>query len=82
MRFLDDGCRNLESFEIDALRWEIVGNSKVDSIERSRLLERLIGRSGEAGNRTKGSRILEHCDDDLLRIAAENLSTASTSTGL
>ena len=39
--------QGLKSPEIDALRWEIIGNSKVDSIERSRLLERLIGRSGE-----------------------------------
>ena len=74
--------QGLKSPEIDALRWEIIGNSKVDSIERSRLLERLIGRSGEPEIAQKVREFLEHCDDDLLRIAAENLSTASTELGL
>ena len=74
--------QGLKSLEIDALRWEIIGNSKVDSIERSRLLERLIGRSGEPEIAQKVREFLEHCDDDLLRIAAENLSTASTELGL
>ena len=71
-----------KSPEIDALRWELIGNPSVKSIERSRLLERLIGRCGEVEIAQKARDFLQQCDDDLLRIAAENLSTASTELGL
>jgi len=68
--------------EIDALRWNILRNDSVDVIERARLLERLIGRCGEPEIAKENSLFLAECSDDLLRISAENLSTASTELGL
>ncbi|MDA9166353.1 hypothetical protein N9O16_02555 [Candidatus Poseidoniaceae archaeon] len=68
--------------EIDSLRWEIIRNDSVDVIERARLLERLIGRCGEVEIAEENRRFLDECTDELLRISAENLSTASTELGL
>ena len=73
---------NNENQEIDALRWEIIRNDSVDVIERARLLERLIGRCGEVEIAEENRRFLDECTDELLRISAENLSTASTELGL
>jgi HEAT repeat protein len=71
-----------KSQEIDALRWKIVRDNSVDVIERARLLERLIGRCGEVEIAEENRRFLDECTDELLRISAENLSTASTELGL
>lgn len=68
--------------EIDAMRWEIIGSDDVEVIERSRLLERLIGRCGEEEIAAQNRLFLEQCTDDLLRVTAENLSTASAELGL
>ena len=67
---------------IDALRWNIIRNESVDVIERARLLERLIGRCGEVQIAEENRLFLAECSDDLLRITAENLSTASTELGI
>jgi hypothetical protein len=71
-----------KSNEIDALRWNIIRDDSVDVIERARLLERLIGRCGEPEIAEENRRFLIECNDELLRISAENLSTASTELGL
>ncbi len=71
-----------KSEEIDALRWSIIRDESVDVIERARLLERLIGRCGEVEIAEENRRFLSECNDELLRISAENLSTASTELGL
>ncbi|MBT6254772.1 MAG: HEAT repeat domain-containing protein [Euryarchaeota archaeon] len=71
-----------KSEEFDALRWTIIRNQSVSSIERARLLERLIGRCGEPEIARENRIFLEECEDDLLRVTAENLSTASTELGL
>jgi hypothetical protein len=71
-----------KSEEIDALRWRIIRDESVDIIERARLLERLIGRCGEIEIAEENRRFLSECSDELLRISAENLSTASTELGL
>ena len=71
-----------KSEDFDALRWEIIRNDSVNSIERARLLERLIGRCGEPDIARENRVFLEACTDDLLRVTAENLSTASTELGL
>lgn len=71
-----------KSKKIDALRWSIIRNDSVDVIERARLLERLIGRCGEPEIAEENRRFLIQCGDELLRISAENLSTASTELGL
>ena len=68
--------------DIDALRWNIIRNESVDVIERARLLERLIGRCGEVQIAEENRLFLAECRDDLLRITAENLSTASTELGI
>ena len=71
-----------KSEEIDALRWTIIGNDSVDVIERARFIERLIGRCGEEEIAKENRRFLSECTEELLRISAENLSTASTELGL
>ena len=71
-----------KSAEIDALRWDIIANDSVSVIERARFIERLIGRCGEVEIAEKNRRFLAECNEELLRISAENLSTASTELGL
>ena len=68
--------------QIDALRWQIIRNESVDVIERARFIERLLGRCGETEIAEENRRFLEQCSEELLRISAENLSTASTELGL
>ena len=71
-----------KSKEIDVLRWKIIGYESVDVIERARFIERLIGRCGEEEIAKENRRFLSECTEELLRISAENLSTASTELGL
>ena len=71
-----------KSKEIDALRWKIIADESVSVIERARFIERLIGRCGEVEIAEENRRFLSECNEELLRISAENLSTASTELGL
>mgnify|MGYP001388471060 FL=1 len=71
-----------KSKEIDALRWKIIADESVSVIERARFIERLIGRCGEVEIAEENRRFLAECNEELLRISAENLSTASTELGL
>ena len=60
----------------DELRWQIIENEELDEIERSRLLERLIGRCNEPEIVRKSEDLIQSTSSELLRITAQNLSTA------
>ena len=60
----------------DELRWQIIENEEVDEIERSRLLERLLGRTDEEEIKIKAESLLKSTNSELLKIIAHNLSTA------
>ena len=64
--------------EEDALRWSLIENKDLALIERSKLLERLIGRAGEPDVQASVRSFMEHTDDELLKVACENLSTAAS----
>jgi hypothetical protein len=64
--------------EEDALRWSLIENRDLALIERSKLLERLIGRAGEPEVQAKVRSFMEQTTDELLKVACENLSTAAS----
>jgi len=61
----------------DTLRWSIINNDDVDLIERSKLLERLIGRAAEAEILGCVEELMGRNPHPLLMGACENLSTAA-----
>lgn len=63
--------------EEDALRWSLIGMESVPVIERSILLERLIGRANDPSVRGHVEALLDSDLHPLLRVACENLSTAA-----
>lgn len=68
--------QGLRGEEHDALRWELIRNQNIDQIERSRWIERLIGRCDEALLVKEARRFIDEEHPDLLLQAAQNLSTA------
>ena len=64
------------SEEMDQLRWRLLRESSVDSIERSRWLERLLGRCSEENLVTEARVFATEDHPNLLLDAAHNLSTA------
>ena len=68
--------QGLRGEEHDALRWELIRNPNVDQIERSRWIERLIGRCDEPILVEEARRFIDEEHPDLLLQAAQNLSTA------
>ena len=62
----------------DELRWQLINDDRLDIIERSKLLERLIGRAHEPSIIEKASALLASTDEELLKVACENLSTAAS----
>ena len=68
--------QGLRGEEHDALRWELIRNPNVDQIERSRWIERLIGRCDEPILVEEARRFIGEEHPDLLLQAAQNLSTA------
>jgi HEAT repeat protein len=66
----------------DSLRWSIIENEEVDEIERSRLLERLMGRCNEPEIIEKSEQLHDSTNSELLKIIAHNLSTAGNSAQL
>ena len=62
----------------DALRWAMIRDQRLDIIERSKLLERLIGRAGDANVQEQVEQFMQSSPPPLLRVACENLSTAAT----
>jgi len=62
----------------DDLRWSLINDERLHVIERSKLLERLIGRADEPGVIKQTQALLSTTDDELLKVACENLSTAAS----
>ena len=61
----------------DELRWKLINDNEVPLIERSKLLERLIGRANEPEIQDNVKAMLDSTEEELLRVACENLSTAA-----
>ncbi len=68
----------IQGKEEDELRWSLIGNSSLDLIERSKLLERLIGRAHESEIQKKTKQFMQETTEELLKVACENLSTAAS----
>jgi hypothetical protein len=62
----------------DELRWQLIKDERLDIIERSKLLERLIGRANEPSVIEQAKALLDSTDEELLKVACENLSTAAS----
>ena len=62
----------------DELRWSLIHDERLDIIERSKLLERLIGRAHEPAILERATALMDATEDELLRVACENLSTAAS----
>ena len=62
----------------DELRWAMIRDERLDVIERSKLLERLIGRAGDANVQEQVEAFIQSSPPPLLLVACENLSTAAT----
>ena len=61
----------------DALLWQLMDDDRLPTIEKARLLERLIGRAGEPEINAHAIEFASRCQDTLLKVTAENLSTAA-----
>lgn len=61
----------------DELRWELVKDESLSLIDRSILLERMIGRANEPDVAHRVEALLNTDLNPLLRVACENLSTAA-----
>lgn len=66
----------------DVLRWNLISDGRLNVIERSKLLERLIGRADEPEIVERAKSLLETTDEELLKVACENLSTAASELDL
>ena len=62
----------------DDLRWSLINDERLHVIERSKLLERLIGRADEPAVIKQTQALLSTTDNELLKVACENLSTAAS----
>jgi hypothetical protein len=62
----------------DDLRWDLINDERLHVIERSKLLERLIGRAHEPSVMERTQALLSTTGDELLKVACENLSTAAS----
>jgi len=62
----------------DELRWQLINDDRLHVIERSKLLERLVGRAGEADVLKRANELMESTEEELLMVACENLSTAAS----
>ena len=71
-----DRLQGRKDSQSDELRWQIIENEELDEIERSRLLERLMGRINEEEIKVKSKQLFETTNSELLKIIAHNLSTA------
>ena len=60
----------------DELRYELLFDERVDSIDKSRLLERLLHRQGEDEIQELAGKLLSESTDELILSAAQNLYTA------
>ena len=62
----------------DRLRAEVLFDERLDSIDKSRLLERLLHRQNEASIQQLAADLIENSSDELVLSAAQNLYTSST----
>ncbi|MEZ7993706.1 MAG: hypothetical protein QMC43_06430 [Candidatus Poseidoniaceae archaeon] len=69
--------RGRKDSKSDALLWKLMDDDRLPTIEKARLLERLIGRAGEPEINAHAVEFAIHCQDPLLKVTAENLSTAA-----
>ena len=60
----------------DALRAELLFDERVDSIDKSRLLERLLHRQQEPAMQELAERLISESNDELVLSAAQNLYTS------
>lgn len=60
----------------DALRMELLFDNRVDSIDKSRLLERLLHRQQEPAMQELAERLISESKDELVLSAAQNLYTS------
>lgn len=65
----------------DDLRWQLINDERLHVIERCKLLERLIGRANEASVMERVEHLANITDEELLKVACENLSTAAIELG-
>ena len=64
----------------DVLRNELLFDERVDSIDKSRLLERLLHRQNESSIQDLATKLIENSTDELILSAAQNLYTSSTNS--
>ena len=64
----------------DVLRHELLFDERVDSIDKSRLLERLLHRQNEPVIQELATKLIENSTDELILSAAQNLYTSSTNS--
>jgi len=64
----------------DVLRNELLFDERVDSIDKSRLLERLLHRQNEPVIQELATKLIENSTDELILSAAQNLYTSSTNS--
>ena len=57
---------------------DLINDERLQVIERSKLLERLIGRAHEPDIIKRAETLLSTTEEELLRVACENLSTAAS----
>ena len=62
----------------DRLRTELLFDDRLDSIDKSRLLERLLHRQNEPSIQQLAADLIENSTDNLVLSAAQNLYTSST----
>ena len=64
----------------DVLRNELLFDERLDSIDKSRLLERLLHRQNESSIQDLATKLIENSSDELILSAAQNLYTSSTNS--
>ena len=64
--------------KVDSLRWNIIARDEVNEIERCRLIERLFSRADEPEIIEQAEKIANNSTSELIRITAQNLSTAGS----
>ena len=74
--------QGLRGTEFDQLRWKLIRDPTIDQIERSRWIERLIGRCDELPLVEEARHFISEEHPELLIEAAQNLSTAYDKLGL
>ena len=80
IRALIDGTRN--DSKSDVLREILLFDQRVDSIDKSRLLERILHRQNEDIVQKLAKKVLDQSSDEVVLSAARNLSTVTDEPSL